>query len=115
MARLSQTTPPLDAEARRAATPVAVYDIRRLPAYDKAFYDNARADMTKIGETIVPPREGRALDVPAGHFFRIVSVEGPQVGDLNLWNARTPRHRETTAETQGAIGGKPDRRAGGCP
>jgi len=28
---------------------------------------------------------------------------------------RTPRHRETTAETQGAIGGKPDRRAAGCP
>jgi uncharacterized protein len=23
------------------------------------------------------------FSVPAGHFFRIVSVEGPQVGDLN--------------------------------
>src|SRR5271165_5941101 len=28
---------------------------------------------------------------------------------------RTPCHRETTAETQGAIGGMPDRRADGCP
>ena len=25
--------------------------------------------------------------MPAAHAFRIVSVEGPQVGDLNLWNA----------------------------
>jgi uncharacterized protein YcgI (DUF1989 family) len=25
--------------------------------------------------------------VPAGGFFRISSVEGPQVGDLNLWHA----------------------------
>jgi uncharacterized protein len=76
--------PPTDAEARRAAAPLVVYDFRRLPAYDAAFHDDARASMSKIGETIVPPREGRAFDVPAGHIFRIVSVEGPQVGDLNL-------------------------------
>ena len=81
-----QTEPPPDADQRRAAKPIIVYAVDRLPAYDAAFYDNARAGMTKIGETIVPPREGRAFDVPAGHFFRIVSIEGPQVGDLNLWN-----------------------------
>src|SRR3984957_4763987 len=78
--------PPIDADQRRAAKPVIVYALDRLPAYDAAFYDNARAGMTKIGETILPPREGSAFDVPAGHFFRIVSIEGPQVGDLNLWN-----------------------------
>ena len=100
MARLSQTKPPPDAEARRAATPVAVYDVHRLPAYDKAFYDNARADMTRIGETIVPPREGRAFDVPAGRFFRIVSVEGPQVGDLNLWNAANLSERFFSGKTR---------------
>ena len=26
------------------------------------------------------PREAKAFEVPAGHFFRIVSVGGPQVG-----------------------------------
>ena len=82
-----RTTPPPDAAERRAAKPIVVYAVDRLPAYDAAFYDKARAGMAKIGETIVPPREGRAFDVPAGHFFRIVSIEGPQVGDLNLWNA----------------------------
>jgi uncharacterized protein len=87
MMSLSQMQPPLDADQRRAVKPVIVYALDRLPAYNAAFYDKARADMTKVGETVVPPREGRAFDVPAGHFFRIVSIEGPQVGDLNLWNA----------------------------
>ena len=87
MTSRSQIKPPADADQRRAVKPVVVYAVEDLPAYDAAFYDQARAGMTKIGETIVPPREGRAFDVPAGHFFRIVSLEGPQVGDLNLWNA----------------------------
>lgn len=36
--------------------------------------------MVKIDEVIVPPREGGTFNVPKGHFFRIVSTEGPQVG-----------------------------------
>ena len=72
----------------------------RLPAYDAAFYDNARVGMAKIGETVVPPREGRAFDVPAGHFFRIVSIEGPQVGDLNLWNAADLAERFFSGKTR---------------
>ena len=56
--------------------------------------------MTKIGETIVPPREGRAFDVPAGHVFRIVSIEGPQVGDLNLWNAANLAERFFSGKTR---------------
>src|SRR5271157_5633849 len=87
MPRAPHAPPPPDAAQRRAAKPVIVYAVDRLPAYDAAFYDNARSGMAKIGETIVSPREGRAFDVPAGHFFRILSIEGPQVGDLNLWNA----------------------------
>lgn len=45
-----------------------------------------RARASKTGEVLVPPRDARCFEVPAGHFFRITSVEGPQVGDLNLWN-----------------------------
>ena len=95
-----QVQPPPDADKRRAAKPVIVYALDRLPAYDAAFYDNARADMSKTGETIVPPREGRAFDVPAGHFFRIVSIEGPQVGDLNLWNAADLSERFFSGKTR---------------
>src|ERR1700722_13460586 len=68
--------PPADADQRRAAKPVIVYALDKLPAYDAAFYESARAGMAKIGETIVPPREGRAFDVPAGHFFRTSALRG---------------------------------------
>jgi uncharacterized protein YcgI (DUF1989 family) len=96
----SQMQPPADADQRRAAKPVIVYALDKLPAYDAAFYENARAGMAKIGETIVPPREGRAFDVPAGHFFRIVSIEGAQVGDLNLWSAGNLAERFFSGKTR---------------
>ena len=96
----SRIQPPPDADQRRAAKPVVVYARDKLPAYDAAFYENARAGMAKIGETIVPPREGRAFDVPAGHFFRIVSIEGPQVGDLNLWSAGNLAERFFSGKTR---------------
>ena len=77
---------PPDAEQRRAVSPVLVYDNGVLPPFDARFYQQARETSHKIGEIIVPPREGEAFRIPKGHFFRIVSVDGPQVGDLNLWN-----------------------------
>lgn len=36
---------------------------------------------------IVPAREGRAVRVPAGRRFRVVDVEGQQVGDLFAFSA----------------------------
>jgi uncharacterized protein len=95
-----QTQPPPDADQRRAAKRVIVYALDALPAYDAAFYDSARTNMAKLGETFVPPREGRAFDVPAGHFFRIISVEGPQVGDLNLWSAVNLAERFFSGKTR---------------
>jgi uncharacterized protein len=96
----SRMQPPADADQRRAAKPVIVYALDKLPAYDAAFYENAREGMAKIGEMIVPPREGRAFDVPAGHFFRIVSIEGAQVGDLNLWSAGNLAERFFSGKTR---------------
>lgn len=55
---------------------------------------------TKIGEVEVPIRTGRAWKVPAGHVFRITTHQGPQVGDLNLWNANNPRERMWVARTR---------------
>jgi uncharacterized protein YcgI (DUF1989 family) len=96
----SPSQPPPDADQRRAAKPTIVYEVDKLPAYDAAFYENARGGMAKIGEVIVPPREGRAFDVSAGHVFRIVSIEGPQVGDLNLWNAHDLGERFYSGKTR---------------
>lgn len=80
-------SPPSDAAARRAVRPTIVYDVDAVPAVDMALYGRARTSLEKIDEVIVPPRDAKAFRVAKGHFFRIVSIEGPQVGDLNLWNA----------------------------
>ncbi len=77
---------PVDADARRSVKPVVCYPVSGLPPVDNAFYDRARSGAQKVGEIPVPPRDAITFEVPAGHLFRIVSIEGPQVGDLNLWN-----------------------------
>jgi hypothetical protein len=78
-------TEPQDAAARRAIKPVICYPVDTLPAPDMTLLENARANLKKIDEVLVPPRDAACFIVPAGHFFRIKSVEGSQVGDLNLW------------------------------
>ncbi len=84
---------PADAEERRRKPPVVVYPNGTLPPADMDVLHAAREDMAKVAEVIVPPREGGSFRVPKGYFFRIVSVEGSQVGDLNLWNAADlPEH-----------------------
>ncbi|QFT91521.1 hypothetical protein FIU86_01590 [Roseovarius sp. THAF9] len=79
---------PTDADVRRAVAPVVCYPNDTLPVPDLDLYRAAREGAEKVGEVIVPPREAACFRVAAGHFFRITSVEGPQVGDLNLWNAQ---------------------------
>lgn len=85
MQRSPENSPPRDAEARRSAEPVVCYPGHAVPQGDMALYRAARKTMKRTGEIFVPPREAETFHVPAGAFFRIVSVEGPQVGDLNLW------------------------------
>ncbi|MFC4671153.1 urea carboxylase-associated family protein [Seohaeicola nanhaiensis] len=98
------TTPPPDADARRAIRPVICYPNETLPAPDLALYARARAGARKTGEVLVSPRDARCFEVPAGHFFRICSVEGPQVGDLNLWNARDLSERFYSGKTRALHG-----------
>lgn len=96
----SQSHPPLDAEQRRTASPIVCYSTKNLPAFDAKFYEKARASMQKIAEIKIEPRDGRSFEVPAGHFFRILSTEGPQVGDLNLWNAHDLNERFFSGKTR---------------
>ena len=100
MTKPGHTTPPPDAAARRSAPPVLTYPVEHLPSFNAAFYNEARAELLKVAEITVPPREARAFEVPAGQFFRIVSVEGPQVGDLNLWNAHDLTERFYSGKTR---------------
>ena len=79
--------PPADAEERQSRAPVICYPIDTLPPPDLRGYRAAREHAQKQEDVLVPPRDARCMSVPAGHIFRITSVDGPQVGDLNLWNA----------------------------
>src|SRR5258708_23073165 len=83
---------PADAEIRRAQRKGVVYPTVSRPEVNLALYARAREAMDKIAELTVAPRDGEAFEVPAGHFFRIVCLEGPQVGDLNLWHAHDLSH-----------------------
>ena len=97
MAIPAQHPEPADAAARRAVEPVTVYTVDKLPACDRTFYETVRGGMTLVDELTLPPRDGRAFEVPAGHLFRIVNTEGPQVGDLNCGTRTTSRSGSTAA------------------
>lgn len=92
------------ADAHRAIPPVMCYPPETLPKPDMERYARARDGMTKLSEAIAAPREATTFEVPAGHIFRISSVEGPQVGDLNLWNMDDLSERFYSGKTRALHG-----------
>lgn len=70
---------------------------------DREFYGviaNETSGRTLVDEFEIPIRSGRAWEVPAGHVVRLKTVEGPQVGDLNIWSLTNPRERFWAARTR---------------
>jgi uncharacterized protein YcgI (DUF1989 family) len=95
---------PNDAVARKAVRPVICYPVDTLPPADLTSYRAARDGWTRVETVVVPPRDAASFRVPAGCFFRIVSIEGPQVGDLNLWNADDIGERFYSGKTRALHG-----------
>jgi hypothetical protein len=91
---------PADAALRRAAKPTVVYPAGTMERPDMAVLEAARRTMAKVDEIVVPPRDALTFRVSRGQFFRIVSIEGPQVGDLNLWNADDLSERFFSGKTR---------------
>jgi uncharacterized protein YcgI (DUF1989 family) len=102
--RSPETVPPIDGSARMRVAPVICYPVDTLRPADLDGYRAARDGWKLIDEVVVPPRDGRSFTVPQGHFFRIVSVDGPQVGDLNLWNADDTRECFYSGKTRALHG-----------
>lgn len=69
---------------------------------DRAFYSRLAegAGREQVQSFVVPIRSGRAWEVPAGHLCRIVTIDGPQVADLNIWNRHNPRERLWASRTR---------------
>lgn len=68
---------------------------------NKAFYDSiADAPKTLVQTIDIAPRSAKAWTVAAGSVVRFSTPEGPQVGDLNIWNRDNPRERFWAARTR---------------
>lgn len=94
-ARLQERKPiptPVPAYLPTAGSPLTV-DTRVYTAIQKAL-------RVRVEEFTLPIRSGRAWKAPAGSIIRISTPEGPQVGDLNIWNAHNPRERFWASRTR---------------
>lgn len=99
-----QTTEPVDSNERRAVAPVICYPVDALPPANPVLFGAAREELELVGEVIVQPRDAATFRVPAGHYFRIVSVGGSQVGDFNLWNANDLSEKFYSGKTRALHG-----------
>ena len=95
---------PIDAEERKSIQPVICYPTDNLPKHDYAFYEKARKNMELVEYVIVNPRCGNTIEVPAGYIFKIVSIDGPQVGDLNIWNTNNLNEKFYSGKTRALHG-----------
>jgi uncharacterized protein YcgI (DUF1989 family) len=100
----SMTFEPKDADARRNIVPVICYPNETLPRPDLECYARARTGAVKVSEVMVAARDAASFRVSAGQFFRINCVDGPQVGDLNLWNAHNLTERFYSGKTRALHG-----------
>ncbi|CRG84273.1 putative protein C11D3,03c [Talaromyces islandicus] len=71
------------------------------PVYRDVAATAGRPD-ARILETsfTIRPCSGQAWIVRAGQVCRLTTPQGPQVGDLNIWNANNPRERMWAARTR---------------
>jgi uncharacterized protein len=85
-------------------TPAASYrpkDPSSTAVVDREFYRRTvAAERRKRDEFTIAPRSARAWRVQAGQIFRITTIDGPQVGDLNLWNPHDPSERLWSSRTR---------------
>jgi uncharacterized protein YcgI (DUF1989 family) len=83
----------LPAAQRRKAPPVVTYPVDALPAWTRW----RMSEKARLNSPTLLSRSGEAQTFhdPSGHFFRIMSIEGPRVGDLNLCCADANVHRDT--------------------
>ena len=73
---------------------------RLLP--DRALYTNIGSTTARelVERFTLPVRSGKAWVVPKGQVCRLSTPEGPQVGDLNIWNLHNPRERFWASRTR---------------
>jgi uncharacterized protein len=91
----------------RNTRPIPCYAVDRIPSkrggdelYRRLATIVANGEATLRQELIIPPRDARSWHVPAGSLFRIICSHGPQVADLNCWQAENHHERFFSAKTR---------------
>ncbi len=98
------STKPKKLDERIGAKPIICYPNNDLNNENLNILHEARKHLNKIDEVIIPPRDARSFNVKLGDFFRIESVEGPQVGDLNLFQANNLDEKFYSGKTRALYG-----------
>ena len=104
MKRSKKKLSPDDAELRKSVKPVICYPTDSLKSPNMNDYLIARKNLKKIDQIIIPPRDAKCFRVPKSHFFRIYCQNGPQVGDLNLWNEHNLNEKFYSGKTRALYG-----------
>ena len=95
---------PSDISERIGAKPVVCYPNNNIEEKNLNILHLARKNLNKKNEVIIPPRDAKTFQVKRGEFFRIESVEGPQVGDLNLFQADNLNEKFYSGKTRALYG-----------
>ena len=95
---------PSDAQERKSEKPVVCYPVNSLPDNNLKALKAIKKKSRKVSELVVNPRQAGCIEIPKGCFFKIVSVEGPQVGDLNLWNLHDQNEKFFAGKTRALHG-----------
>ena len=104
MKRTKTKLSPEDAVLRKSVKQVICYPTDTLKSPSMNDYLIARKNLKKIDEIIIPPRDAKCFRVPKSHFFRIYCQNGPQVGDLNLWNEHNLNEKFYSGKTRALYG-----------
>ena len=95
---------PSNLEDRIGAKPVVCYPNSNLKNDNLEVLLEARKYLVKSNEIIIAPRDAKTFEVNNGNFFRIESVEGPQVGDLNLFQLNNLEEKFYSGKTRALYG-----------
>jgi uncharacterized protein YcgI (DUF1989 family) len=95
---------PLDVKDRINKKPIVCYPIDHLKDSNLTILHSVRSDLKKISEIIIPPRDAKTFEVKKGQFFRIECIEGPQVGDLNIFQAKNLEEKFYSGKTRALYG-----------
>ncbi len=95
---------PFDWEERTGAKPVVCYPNTNLQDNNLDVLLKARKFLVKKNEIIISPRDAKTFEINSGNFFRIESIEGPQVGDLNLFQLNNLNEKFYSGKTRALYG-----------